>query len=130
MTRPMSRERRVAEFEVAAKEMYVGLEEWYDQHPDASLGEIEQEVRRRRRELMGKTQEILINGRSTGESARPPECPTCHQPMDFEGYRPWGVSGLEGEIKLERAYYVCPRCDEQTIFPPRPDAPPAGRPLE
>jgi hypothetical protein len=130
MTHPMSRERRMAEFQTAADKMYAALEEWYDQYPEASLGEIEQEARRLRRELMGKTLEVLINGRSTGASAHPPKCPQCQQPMAFEDYRPWGVSGLEGEIKLERAYYVCPRCDEQTIFPPRPEAPAADRPLE
>ncbi len=130
MARRMSRDRRMAAFQAAATQLYASLEEWYDQHPEASLGEIEQETRRLRRELMGQTLEVLINGRGTGESARPPDCPTCHQPMDLEGYHDWGISGLEGDLKLERAYYVCPRCDGQTIFPPRSEATPADGPLE
>jgi len=130
MARRMSRERRRVEFEKVATEMYATLEEWYDQHPEASLGEIEQEARRARRQMMGKTLEILINGRSPGESVKPPVCPACHEPMDLEDYRDWGVSGLEGETKLERAYYVCPRCEGQTLFPPGPDAAAAGGPLE
>jgi len=38
--------------------------------------------------------------------------------MGFEGYRCWEVHGLEGDTILERAYYVCPECEGQTIFPP------------
>ena len=33
--------------------MYEQLEAWYDEHPDASFGEIEAEARRQRREMMG-----------------------------------------------------------------------------
>jgi hypothetical protein len=44
MARPMSRERRMAEFQAVATEMYATLEEWYDQHPDASLGVTAQPV--------------------------------------------------------------------------------------
>lgn len=130
MTRPMSRARRIAEFQATALEMYASLEEWYDQHPEASLGEIEQEARRLRRTMMGKTLEILINGRSTGARVNAPLCPVCHQPMGFEDYRELGVSGLEGETQLERAYYVCPRCEGQTLFPPGPEVAAAGGPLE
>jgi len=38
--------------------------------------------------------------------------------MGFEGYSPWEIHGLEGDSKLERAYYVCPHCTGQTLFPP------------
>ncbi len=120
----------MAEFQQAATEMYAALEGWYDQHPEASLSEIEQEARRLRREMMGKTLVILINGRSTGEGVNPPLCPACQQPMELEGYRDWEVSGLEGDLKLERAYYICPRCEGQTIFPPGPAAPAPEGPLE
>ncbi len=130
MSRRMSRERRMAEFQQAATEKYAALEGWYDQHPEASLGEIELEARRLRREMMGKTLAILINGRSTGENVNPPLCPACQQPMEFEGYRDKGVSGLEGDLPLERAYYVCPRCPGQTIFPPGSETPTPGGSLE
>ncbi len=41
-----------------AERMYAQLEDWYDQHPEASFGEIEAEARKRRRALMEKTSEI------------------------------------------------------------------------
>jgi DNA-directed RNA polymerase subunit RPC12/RpoP len=121
---------RKAEFMAAAAQMYEQLETWYEAHPDASFGEIEAEARRRRRELMGSALATLINGRDSGYQAQRPTCAACGQAMEFEGYRRWGVSGLEGDTTLRRAYYVCPRCNGQTLFPPRPQATVAQRPLE
>jgi hypothetical protein len=37
---------------------------------------------------------------------------------------------LEGDTELERAYYVCPKCEGETIFPPGPKAGAEERPLE
>ena len=130
MVHARSRAQREAEFIEVARQMYAGLEEWYDQHPDASLGEIEVEARRWRRVLMGQALKILINERDSGYQLTPPMCPRCKQPMKFEGDRPWQVCGLEGDTILERAYYVCPRCEGQTLFPPGSEASVAGRPWE
>jgi hypothetical protein len=117
MTRLQSRARREAAFLEVAKQMHQELEGWYDQHPAASFGEIEAEVRKKRRELMGRELELLINGRETGFAFESPLCPRCRQAMEFEGYRKWGVHGLEGDSVLERAYYVCPECVGETLFP-------------
>jgi len=118
MSRPQSRDRRKAAFMQEAERMYEQLEKWYDEHPEASFGEIEAEARKRRRELMGKTLEQLVNGRDTGAQVEAPKCEQCGASMGFEGYCPWEIHGLEGESKLERAYYVCPHCKGQTFFPP------------
>ncbi len=130
MVQPRSRAQREAEFMDAASQMYAGLEDWYDQHPAASFGEIEDEARRRRRVLMGHALKILINERDRGYQLRPPLCPQCEQLMEFERYRPWHVCGLEGDTTLERAYYVCPRCEGQTLFPPGSETETSSRPLE
>jgi DNA-directed RNA polymerase subunit RPC12/RpoP len=118
MSRPQSRTRRKAAFLAEAERMYEALEEWYDAHPEASFGEIEAEARKRRRELMGKTMEQLVNGRDSGVQVEAPKCEQCGEAMEFEGYSEWGVQGLEGESRLERAYYRCPHCKGQTLFPP------------
>lgn len=122
MARRMSRRKRKEAFLAAASEMYEELEKWYDEHPEATYGEIELEARRRRRELMGKGIEILINGRDTGYQVEGVRCPKCGTEMEFKGYPPWTVSGLEGDARLERAYYVCPKCKGETIFPPGSEA--------
>jgi len=118
MSRPQSRSRRQAAFMEEAKRMHDQLEDWYDAHPQASFGEIEEEARKRRRELMGKALAQLVNGRDTGAQLELPRCKKCEQKMEFEGYRDWSIHGLEGDSTLERAYYVCPNCKGETIFPP------------
>jgi hypothetical protein len=130
MTRRISGTRRRDAFLEAAGQMYDQLEAWYDKHPQASYGEIEAEVRKRRRELMGKGLEVLVNGRDTGLQVEAPCCRRCGRAMDFEGYRHWAVHGLEGDAVLERAYYVCPECAGETLFPPGSETEVAHGPLE
>ena len=130
MYRQISRAQREAIFVEQAVRMYGALEEWYDEHPEASFGEIEEEARRLRRELMGEALAVLINGRDTGHQLEAPECEACGGEMTFKGHHSWGISGLEGETRLMRAYYSCPECAGETLFPPGPEAEAASRPLE
>lgn len=130
MSRSQSRARRQAAFMEEAQRMYEQLEDWYDAHPQASFGEIEAEARQRRRALMGKTLEQLVNGRDTGVQVEAPKCEQCGEVMEFEGYCRWGLHGLEGDSQLERAYYVCPDCEGQTLFPLGCETEIASRSLE
>lgn len=130
MPRPMSRAQRVEAFLEEAHKMYDALEEWYDTHPEASFGQIEEQARQRRRELMGCVLEILINGRDTGFQLQLPQCAVGSTEMGFEGYRSWTIYGLEGDTALERAYYVCPECEGEGLFPPGPETEVTQRPLE
>lgn len=130
MVRQLSRARRRERFLQQAMEMFEELETWYDQHPAATFGEIEQEARQQRRKFAGKALEILINGRDTGFEWAPPLCPQCEQEMVFQGYREKTIRGLEGRTRLERAYYVCPQGCGETFFPPGPEAETAQGPLE
>ena len=130
MSRPQSLARRKAAFMQEAERMYEQLETWYDKYPEASFGEIEAEARKRRRELMGKALEQLVNGRDSGMQTEAPKCEQCSEAMIFAGYSPWGIHGLEGDSRLERAYYVCPNCKGQTLFPPRFETEVTSRSLE
>jgi hypothetical protein len=46
MTQAMSRAQRRTAFLERVIQMFDALEDWYDEHPDASFGEIEAEARR------------------------------------------------------------------------------------
>ena len=130
MSHTISRTQRRTAFVQMAGQMFDDLEDWYDQHPAATFGEIEGEARRQRRALMGQALALLINGRDTGVQPDPPRCARCGQPMGFEDYRSWTVYGLEGDTALQRAYYVCPRCPGETVFPPGPQTAVADGSLE
>jgi hypothetical protein len=130
MYRQLSRAQREAIFLEQAVGMYSALEEWYDEHPEASFGEREEVARSLRRELMGKALAVLINGRDTGHQLEAPECEGCRREMTFKGHHSWGISGLEGETRLMRAYYSCPECEGETLFPPGSEAETSSRPLE
>jgi hypothetical protein len=118
MTRPMSRADRKAAVMKQAERMFEKLEGWYDQNPEASFEEIEEQARRLRRKMMGASLAIVINGRDVGKAEQAPRCGQCEETMEFKGYRTKTVFGLEGETELERAYYVCNVCEKQTLFPP------------
>lgn len=130
MTRQTSRDRRREVCLQLAEEMIERLEAWYDAHPEASFGEVEQQARQERREFMGQVLEILINGRDTGFCLEAPCCERCGVEMEFKDYHGWTIHGLEGDTRLERAYYVCPDCEGQTLFPPGPQAAVAPGSLE
>lgn len=118
MSRRMSRGQRQTAFEALAAAMYEELEDWYDEHPEASFEEVEAQAREKRRTLMGAGLALLVNGRDSGYALEGQPCAQCGREMAYKG-QGFGktIHGLEGDTRLERAYYVCPACGE-TLFPP------------
>ena len=116
MTYHKSRSQRETAFLEVATRLYAQLEDWYDQHPNASFVEFEIEARRVRQELMGHGLALVITGRDSGARVEPPQCLLCCQPMQFVGYRPWGMTR---ETELQPACYVCRSCEKQTLFHPQ-----------
>jgi len=115
----MSRESRKKAFMEEAEKMFDEIDNWYDKNPDASFEEIESQARVARREMMGKSLGVIINGRDVGKTLEAPECDGCQKEMTFKDYREKTIYGVEGDTVLERAYYVCEDCEKQTLFPPR-----------
>jgi hypothetical protein len=111
-----SRSQRETEFLEVARRLYAQLEDWYDQHPNASFAEFEIEARRVRQELMGHGLALVITGRDSGARVEPPKCPLCCQPMQFVGYRPGGIASI---TEVTPAHYMCRGCEKQTHFHPQ-----------
>jgi len=115
----MSRAQRQSAFTALAEEKYLELEDWYEAHPQASFEDLEAQAREKRRELMGAGLALLINGRDSGYQLEAPVCAQCGTRMEYKGAH-FGrtIHGLEGDTRLERAYYVCPHCQGEAFFPP------------
>ena len=79
MTRPITQAKRKEAFMKEAEGMFEKLEKWYDENPAASFEEIEKKARQARRELMGSTLGIMINGRDVGKTKERPNCQECGQ---------------------------------------------------
>lgn len=112
-----SKERILKELMEEAEGKFKGLLDWYEAHPDATLAEIEEQVGRMRQKLMGKVIEGAIESRSNGFQLEGVRCEECGEVMKFQGYREKTIQTVEGEVRVSRAYYYCPRC-KRGIFPP------------
>lgn len=119
MTYLKSRAQRETAFLEVATRLYAQLEDWYDQHPNASFVEFEAEARRVRQELMGHGLALVIIGRDTDARVKLPKCPQCCVPMEFAGYRAWGAPSMTRETEIQPARYVCHSCEKQTFVHPQ-----------
>jgi hypothetical protein len=66
--------------------------------------------------LIGEWIAQLASQAGNGTTLEGVRCPGCGQLMVYKGDDPCTREHLEGEIRLQRAYYFCPEC-KQKIFP-------------
>ncbi|MCL4869335.1 MAG: hypothetical protein KJ063_10210 [Anaerolineae bacterium] len=117
MRKKLTREERKIAYLKEAEQLYDNMETWYDQNPDATFEEIETELRLHRRQLMGKSLNILINDREDDQQPQI-SCPDCGTAMRFKGRGTKTVIGIEGDTTLDRTYYSCPnKCEGTAFFP-------------
>jgi len=118
-----------AQFQREAQELWEEMDRWMEEHPDATLKQIEQHLRPLRRRFNARLVALQLLKRGAGASVDPPACPHCGQPMEYKGVLEKQAIGLELEGSLPSAYYYCPRCAEG-FFPPQPPAGPDEERLE
>jgi hypothetical protein len=118
MSAQMSSSEAAREFEEEARALWEQMDRWMDEHPDATLKEMEQHLRPLRRELGAKLFALQLLKRGAGVQDKPVLCSKCDRPMEYKGILEKPVVGIELEGELPRAYYHCPRCGEG-LFPPR-----------
>ncbi|MBU0493249.1 MAG: hypothetical protein KKA73_15890 [Chloroflexi bacterium] len=117
MYRHLSRAQREAAFLEKAAHMYSALEDWYDQHPAASFGEIEAAARNLRRELMGDGLAVLINGRDTGYQLEAPLC-SVWSGDGIQRPPPLGAIGLGRRNRADAGLLRLPRLRRGDAFSP------------
>ena len=106
------------------EEITTGMREWRNQHPKATLRQIETELDARLARTRARMLEDLALTSTTAtwtEAARlqTPVCPECGTPLDERGSHPRTLLTHGGQqLTLERSYGVCPKCGSG-LFPPR-----------
>lgn len=111
------------EFLRRAEELWDEFNGWYQDHPEATFDEMEAELGKRRRAILGDVVELGLRQGDLGATPEAPSCKGCGRVMVFKGYPKKEVHGLEADAKIPRAYYVCPTC-KVGIFPPGPSSTP------
>jgi hypothetical protein len=105
-----------------ADEAWTGVAERRQQHPQATLREIEQAVDERLADLRARlVQDVaLASARADpATSGERPCCPECGTPMHLEGARTRRLrTQHDRDLELTRAYARCPVCGTG-VFPPR-----------
>lgn len=102
-----------------AEGLWEEFNDWYKAKPEATFDEIEEEMGKRRREVVGEFVELSLRQGDLGAEAEPPNCERCGKPMAFQGYLKKTVHGLDMDIEIPRAYYYCSTC-QVGFFPPGP----------
>lgn len=102
-------------------EIMQGLAAWREQHPKATMREIEAEVDKRLSVLRAKmiTDTAMESRQADWESgASGVVCPRCGEKLEKKGKKKRQLETQGGrELELVREYGVCPKCG-QGIFPP------------
>lgn len=91
------------------------LLQWRQEHPQATLTEIEEAVEAELAKLRRQLVEEMVQ---EAASQTVPACPQCGQPMVKNGRRRRKLKGKEGKtIELDRQQWRCLDCGA-TLFPP------------
>lgn len=104
------------------EEAISGMLEWRQQHPKATLREIEREVDSRLSKMRAKMLEEAAEASEETEwekgAEAAPRCAQCGTELEKKGKKKRKMQTVGGqEIELEREYGVCPKCGAG-IFPP------------
>lgn len=117
----MKKEELAKKWRGESEEIISGMTEWREQHPVATMAEIEAEVDQRLAGMRARMiADAALASRSVewqkGEEAG--KCPACGQEMEKKGKKKRKLQTRGGqEIELEREYGECKWCGAK-IFPP------------
>jgi YgiT-type zinc finger domain-containing protein len=121
---PMARSLRPSVGHQLTEDITTGMYEWRNQHPKATLREIETELDMRLARARARMLEDLAlqsTAASWQDAARlhTPSCPECGTPLHERGTHSRTLLTQGGqELTLERSYGACPSCGSG-FFPPR-----------
>ena len=104
-----------------AGEVLAGFRAWREQHPTATLTEIEDELDRRWYRVRARVVEDAAVRSAAADLGRPaarPACPACGEAMQADGREARRLTTTGDEVlTLTRAHARCPACGAG-LFPP------------
>jgi hypothetical protein len=112
------------QWRILSEEVISGMKEWRDQHPKATLREIEEAIDERLNRLRARMLQdaALASSQADWSEAEPeqrPTCAHCGKPLVARGKKQRKLQTQAGqEMTLHRSYGVCPTC-EVGLFSPR-----------
>lgn len=103
-----------------SEEVMTGMREWRVQHPRATLSEIEDALDERLSGMRARMlEDLALASAARSVSQGQIECSNCGGTLESSGRRVRRVKTHHNqEIKLSRAYGICPKCGA-SFFPPR-----------
>ncbi len=129
MTKSAKRNQVRKELKKYAEQWIDELLDWNAVRPDATLSEIENHARLKRRELMSRVLTVMLTQHGAGYVVEGIQCPKCGQLMRYKGTPGATFETREAAARIERAYYHCPSCKEG-FFPPGSTSKNEGRDVE
>ncbi len=109
---------------VLNREVAQKMAQWRNEHPKATLRQIEQAMDEQLAPMRARMIEDLISTSAAGDwemapEAHPAKCPECGTPLEKHGKHKRRLKTEGGaKLELEREYGVCPACGAG-LFPPR-----------
>jgi NADH pyrophosphatase NudC (nudix superfamily) len=118
----MGREELGAGWREASEAVINELKGWREQHPKATLREIEavidEQLGRLRRQMLEEAALVSRAAEWEATSTEVPVCPQCGTPLERRGKAKRSLTtAYDQTIELERRYGVCPVC-QTGLFPP------------
>jgi hypothetical protein len=116
----MKKEKLQEKWRGQSEEMIVGMSEWREKHPRATMREIEQEIDKRLSEMRARMiADIAMKSASAGwEKGEARVCPKCGGKLLKKGKKKRKLETQGGqEIEMEREYGMCLDCG-YGFFPP------------
>ena len=103
-----------------SEEVMSGMKEWRLRHPKATLSAIEDALDERLSKMRARMlEDLALASASATLNEAEVECSECGSRLESRGRKVRKIKTHHNqEIKLSRAYAVCPQCGA-SLFPPR-----------
>lgn len=85
---------------------------WQEEHPEATLREMEEELEKIRLKILSQAIEAMVEMRGSGYQIEKVHCPKCGAEMEYKGEKKRRKMTTVGEMSYERSYYWCASCQE------------------